>query len=167
MPACLAFDFTTGRCAADGQVVDRERAQPKMIMMQAVATRRAWTAVAGPLKIIDCLLEPKLLGIACRALGKHRQGGGDVIGCPVMPGAGRRVGIITEKGPVGASLQFKGGDRSASSHVKRRGIADPSAKAVEFSRMSRLLALLGIACVYRKLRLACSGDAIRRGVAVT
>src|SRR5499427_2638005 len=98
MPACLAFDLATGRCAADGKVVDREREQAKMIMMQAVATRRAWAAVAGPLKIIDCLLEPKLRGIACRALGKHRQGGRDVIGCPVMPGAGRRVGIIAEKG---------------------------------------------------------------------
>jgi hypothetical protein len=53
--------------------------------------RRAWAAIAGPLKIIDCLLEPKLLGIACRALSKHRHGGGDVIGCPVMSGAGRRV----------------------------------------------------------------------------
>src|SRR5262249_38900696 len=30
--------------------------------------------------------------------GKRRQGGGDVIGCPVTPGAGRRVGIIAEKG---------------------------------------------------------------------
>ena len=69
-----------------------------MIMMQAMATWRAWTAVAGPVKIIDCLLEPKLLGIACRAFGKHCQGGRDVIGCPVMPGAGRRVGIIAEKG---------------------------------------------------------------------
>jgi hypothetical protein len=49
-------------------------------------------------KIVDCLLEPKLLGVACRALRKHRQGGWDVIGCPVMPGAGRRVGIIAEKG---------------------------------------------------------------------
>ena len=88
---CPAFDLTTGRSAADGKVVDREREQPKMIMMQAVATRRAWAAIAGPLKIIDCLLEPKLLGIACRALSKHRHGGGDVIGCPVMPGAGRRV----------------------------------------------------------------------------
>jgi hypothetical protein len=64
MPACLAFDLATGRSAADGQAVDREREQPKMIMMQAVATRRAWAAVAGPLKIIDCLLEPKLLSIA-------------------------------------------------------------------------------------------------------
>src|SRR5262249_5704098 len=77
MPACLAFDLTTGRFAADGQVVDREREYPKMIMMQPMATRRAWAAVAGSLKIIDCLLEPKLLGIACRALGKRRQGGGD------------------------------------------------------------------------------------------
>jgi hypothetical protein len=65
MAACPAFDLTTGRSAADGKVVDREREQPKMIMMQAVATRRAWAAIAGPLKIIDCLLEPKLLGIAC------------------------------------------------------------------------------------------------------
>src|SRR5262245_43723234 len=98
VPACLVFDLTTGRFAADGQVVDREREHPKMIMMQPMATRRAWAAVAGSLKIIDCLLEPKRLGIACRALGKRRQGGGDVIGCPVMPDAGRRVGIIAEKG---------------------------------------------------------------------
>ena len=59
MAACPAFDLTTGRSAADGKVLDREREQPKMIMMQAVATRRAWAAIAGPLKIIDCLLEPK------------------------------------------------------------------------------------------------------------
>jgi hypothetical protein len=68
MPARLAFDLTTGWCAADGQVVDREREQSKMIVMQAMATRRAWAAVAAPLKIIDCLLEPELLGIACGAL---------------------------------------------------------------------------------------------------
>ena len=55
-------------------------------------------AVAGPVKIVDCLLEPKLLGVACRALGKHRQGGWDVIGCPVMPGAGRRVGDHRREG---------------------------------------------------------------------
>src|SRR6266436_3618072 len=43
---------------------------------------------------------------------------------------------------VARAFTFRGGDRSAPSHVKRRGIADPSAKAVEFSRMSCLLALL-------------------------
>jgi hypothetical protein len=53
-----------------------------MMVMHAVVTRRAWAAIAGPLKTIDCLLEPKLLGIARGALGKHRQGGSDVIGCP-------------------------------------------------------------------------------------
>ena len=39
-------------------------------------------------------------------------------------------------------MRLVSGDRSSPSHVKRRGIADPSAKAVEFSRMSCLLALL-------------------------
>jgi hypothetical protein len=58
-------------------------------------------AVAGPVKIIDRLPKPKLRRIACRTLGKRRQGGRDVIGCPVMPGAGRRVGIIAEKGKEG------------------------------------------------------------------
>jgi len=36
--------------------------------------------------------------------------------------------IDAAKAEVGASLQFKGGDRSSPSQVKRRGIADPSAK---------------------------------------
>ena len=94
MPACFAFDFTTGRCAADGQMIDRQREQPKLIMVHPVAARRTWTAVAGALKIIDCLLESEFRAIACGALGKRRQARWNVVSCPMMPSAGGRVGII-------------------------------------------------------------------------
>ena len=78
-----------------------------MIMMWPMAARWAWAAVAGSLKIIDRLLKPALLGIACSALGKHCQGGRDVIGCPVMPCAGRCVMIIAEKdGAAGAGWRI-------------------------------------------------------------
>src|SRR5262249_10691073 len=95
--ARLALDLTTGRRAAERQTIDREREQPKMIMMRPMAARWAWAAVAGPLKIIDGLLKPALFGIACSALGKRCQGRRDVIGCPVMPGVARCVRIIAEK----------------------------------------------------------------------
>src|SRR6516164_8569562 len=45
-------------------MIDREREQPKMIMMRPMAARWAWAAVAGSLKIIDRLLKPALLGLA-------------------------------------------------------------------------------------------------------
>jgi hypothetical protein len=78
-------------------MIDREREQPKMIMMGPMAARWTWTAVAGSLKIIDRLLKPALLGITCSALGECSQSRRDVIGCPVMPGTDGRVRIIAEK----------------------------------------------------------------------
>jgi hypothetical protein len=96
---------------------DREREQPKMIMMRPMAAR--W-AVAGTLKIIDCLLKPTLLGLACSALGK--------------PGQGRASGSSQTRTrlrvPVGASLQFNGGE-----------MAEPSANALEFRRIQCLKVL--------------------------
>jgi hypothetical protein len=98
--------------------------------------RRTWAALAGSLKIIDRLLKPALLGVACSALGERGQSRMDVIGGPVMSGPGRRVRIIVEKdeaAAAGTSLQPKGGDKSPPSQIKRRGIAEPSAKAGEFN----------------------------------
>ena len=62
MLARLALNLTTEWRAADGQTIDREREQPKMIMMRPMAARWAWAAVAGSLKIIDRMLKPTLLG---------------------------------------------------------------------------------------------------------
>ena len=40
-----------------------------MIMMQPMAARWAWAAVAAALKIVDRLLKPTILGIARNILG--------------------------------------------------------------------------------------------------
>jgi hypothetical protein len=87
----LALDLTTGRAAGDRQTIDRKREQQKMIMMRPMAVWWTWATVAGSLKIIDRLLKPALLGIACSALVERGQSRRDVVGCPVMPSTGGRI----------------------------------------------------------------------------
>ena len=47
--ARLALDLTTVQRAAERQTVDRQREQPKMIVMRPMAARWAWAAVAWSL----------------------------------------------------------------------------------------------------------------------
>jgi hypothetical protein len=62
--------------------------------------------------------------------------------------------------PVGASLQFKGGDRSSPSQVKCRGIAEPSANALEFRRMQCLPRSLGFRAVRPSQQVALTPAAV-------
>ena len=68
MLTCFAGDVATGRVRACRQTIDRERKQPEMIMVQAMAVWRTGTAVAGPLEVIDRLLEVLTFGILGDAL---------------------------------------------------------------------------------------------------
>ena len=65
---CFAGDVATGRVLACRQTVDRERKQPEMIVVQAMAVWWAGTTVAGPLEVIGRLLEALLFGVLSGAL---------------------------------------------------------------------------------------------------
>jgi hypothetical protein len=64
----LALDLSAGWLAAEGEAIDRERRQSKVIMMKSVTARRAWATVASPLKVVDGLFESLggVLGCAFR-----------------------------------------------------------------------------------------------------
>jgi hypothetical protein len=75
----------------------------------------------------------------------------DLDGADLLVRAGFCVLVLASAGflmgfgfPTG--MRLVSGDRSSPSHVKRRGIADPSAKTVEFSRMSCLPRVPGGDC---------------------
>jgi hypothetical protein len=97
MLARFAFDIAARRLLADRQAIHRQRKEPEMAMVRAVAARRTWAAMAESPEIIDGLLEGSLFGLFRGARGKGRPVGRDIIGCPVMPRSRRRIGIIAQK----------------------------------------------------------------------
>jgi hypothetical protein len=68
MFSCLACDVATGRVLARHQAIDRERKQAEVIVVRSMAAGRARTAIAGPLKVIDRLLETLPFGVLGDAL---------------------------------------------------------------------------------------------------
>src|SRR5581483_10281192 len=93
MPARLALDIVAGRGLAQGQVVDRQREQPEVIVVRPVATRRAGSAIPGPMEVVDGLPEALALGLRGDAFRQRGAAGRDVVGCPMMPLAPRSIGI--------------------------------------------------------------------------
>jgi hypothetical protein len=88
-------------------------------------------------KVIDGLLEPRL-GVA-GAFGEAGSIGWNIVDRPVVPSACRSVGSSQSsarlRAPAGTSVQASGGETSSPSQVNRRGIASPSEKALELSRI--------------------------------
>jgi hypothetical protein len=126
----------------DRQTIDRERKHSEVIMMRSMAARRAGTAVTGPLEVVDGLLETLAFGVPGPTRGERRLPGGDVVGRPMMPGAGGRIGILAKEDKAARP-------RRRAAPVERRGevfaIAGeaardrrPSEKVVELSRMGCL-----------------------------
>jgi hypothetical protein len=140
MLACLAFDVAARRLLADRQAIYRQRKEPEMIMVGAMAARRTWAAMAESPEINDGLLEACLFRLTRGTGGEGRPVGRNVIGCPMMPRSRRRIGITAQEDklriPAGASLHSRGGETSSPSQVKPCGMAERSEKAVELSGMT-------------------------------
>jgi hypothetical protein len=96
MLARFSFDPLTRWVVAEWQVIDRQRKQPEVIAVWAVAMRWAGTTVTWSPEIVGCLLEALLAGVLGSAFGQPYTIGRNVIGRPVMPDPRRGVGIIAE-----------------------------------------------------------------------
>jgi hypothetical protein len=95
MFGCLAFGSLAGGLSAGWQTIDRERKQTKTVSVNSVSAWWARAAVARLLEIIDRLLEA--LTLLCGTLHQGRPIGGNVVGRPVTPSAGRSVRIVTKE----------------------------------------------------------------------
>ena len=92
--AGLLLDVATGRIGRRPEMFRRKREQPEMIVVGAMATRRAGAAIAWFLKIVGGLLQSALPRSVLRKL---RCGGHNVIGRPVIPCAARCIGIVAKQ----------------------------------------------------------------------
>jgi hypothetical protein len=97
MLAGLAFDVPACGILAQREVIDREREQPEVIVVRAVAARRARTTITRSVEVVDRLLEAFLVCVPAGAFRKPDVLARDVIGRPMMPGARGRVRVVTEK----------------------------------------------------------------------
>src|SRR5262245_26508649 len=73
----------------DGELFDIEGRQAEVVVMSAMATRRAGAAVAGLAKVVDGLPHGLDMCVARKALAQRRGRGRDFEQGPVMPGACR------------------------------------------------------------------------------
>lgn len=103
MLARFSFDRLTRSVVAGRQVLDRQRKQPEVIAVSAVAMRWAGTTVTWSPEIVGCLLEALLAGVLGGAFGQPYTIGRNVIGRPVMPDLRRSVWIIAEKDKAAGS----------------------------------------------------------------
>ncbi|OWK21934.1 hypothetical protein AJ88_13150 [Mesorhizobium amorphae CCBAU 01583] len=108
VPARFSFDALTRWVVAERQVIDRQRKQPEVIAMWAVAMRWAGTTVTWSPEIVGCLFEALLAGVPGSAFGQLHTIGRNVIGRPVMPDPRRGVEIIAEKDKTAGSCRSAG-----------------------------------------------------------
>jgi hypothetical protein len=97
MLACLAFDIAARGIVTDRQAICRQGKEPETVMARAAVARRTWAAKPESPEIIDALLEARLFGLTRGTGGEGRPFGRNVIGCPVMPRARRRIGITAQE----------------------------------------------------------------------
>jgi hypothetical protein len=97
MLARFSFDRLTRWVVAERQVIDRQRKQPEVIAVSAMAMRWAGTTVTWSPEIVGCLLEALFACVLGSAFGQLYTIGRNVIGRPVMPDPRRGVWIIAEK----------------------------------------------------------------------
>ena len=107
MFAGFTGDIATRRVLAGFQTSGREGKQAEVIVVRSVAVWRAGTAVIRSLEVISCLLEALLFGMLSGALRQRRQSGREVIGCPMVPCAARRIRIVAQQGKA-ARLRRRG-----------------------------------------------------------
>jgi len=110
MLARFSFDRLTRWVVAERQVIDRQRKQPEVIAMSAVAMRWAGTTVTWSPEIVGCLLEALFAGVLASTFGQLYTIGPNVIGRPVMPDPRRSVWIIAEKDKAAGSGRSAGPD---------------------------------------------------------
>jgi hypothetical protein len=108
MLARFSFDPLTRWVVAERQVIDRQRKQPEVIAVWAVAMRWAGTTITWSPEIVGCLLEALLAGVLAGAFGQPYTIGRNVIGRPVMPDPRRSVWIIAEKDKAAGSGRSAG-----------------------------------------------------------
>jgi hypothetical protein len=92
----FALDVGTCWVFSGSQMVDRERKQPEVIMVQSMLMWRAGAAKTALPEVIDRLLEAVLpwpLGGSLRQAGNVSR---NVICGPMAPGAAGRIGIVAE-----------------------------------------------------------------------
>jgi hypothetical protein len=129
----FSLDGRAGRLLSrEGQPVNRQRQQPKIVTVRPVAAGRARAAIADAMEVVDGLSHRRCASLT-GAFGERGLAARNVIDCPVTPNAARRIRVI-----AGAPTHSSGGERSSPSQVKRRGIGAPSTKEGEVSRMDRL-----------------------------
>ncbi len=97
MFSCLARDVATGRVLACRQAIDRERKEAEVVVVRLMAVWWARTAVAGPVEVIDCLLETVPFGALGDALRERPQIGREVVGRPMMPRSKWSIRIVAEE----------------------------------------------------------------------
>src|SRR5438876_807242 len=83
-----------GRIGLYLKMVRREGKHPEVIVMRAMAMRWTRAAIAYFPKIVDRLLH---FGVLRGAVRKLRYGRLNIVGRPMMPCAGGRIGIVAEQ----------------------------------------------------------------------
>jgi hypothetical protein len=97
MPACFSLDLVAGGLGVERQVINRKGQQTKVITVTPMSARRAGTAVASPMKVIDGLLEARRTAVVASALGKSSLVASNVVSSPMVPFACGRIRVVTEK----------------------------------------------------------------------
>jgi hypothetical protein len=92
--ASLSLDFRAGRIGLCPKMVGREREQPEVVVVRPMAMGRARAAIACSPEIIDRLLDILVLRSTFRKL---RNGRRKIVSRPMVPCAGRCIGIVAEQ----------------------------------------------------------------------
>src|SRR5579872_1273307 len=93
----LALDVATVRLGAERQMNDRERQQPKMIMMRPAPSGRARAAIADAMEIVDGLLDWRRDALLTSPFGKPGSIAWNVVSGPMTPNAAGRVRVVAEQ----------------------------------------------------------------------
>lgn len=92
--ASFSLDVTAGRVGLCPKMVGRESKQPEVVVVRPMAMGRTRAAITRSSEIIDRLLDILVLRRTDCKLGNGRQ---KIVGRPMVPCAGRCIGIVAEQ----------------------------------------------------------------------
>jgi hypothetical protein len=92
--ASLSLDVRAGRIGLCPKVVGREGEQPEVVVMRPMAMGRTRAAIACSPEIVDRLLD---ILVPRGTVRKFRNGRRKVVSRPMVPRAGRCIGIVAEQ----------------------------------------------------------------------